>query len=279
MVHPAVLLLLKVSPEKHLRLRSWDFDMAQDTNKTLDKGLEMLFQFTERTPSLSVKDMMTLLDLPRSTIYRLLDTLKSKKLIQECGPGRYNLGLGILQLAKIASAGMNLLTIARPIMERLSEETGETVILSSLINNRAICLERIESSQVIKLTFERGKLLPLHAGASASVLLAFMEQEQQKKIIEDLKNEKFIIDLDLFLNRLNRVKEEGYVISNEEVDPGAWAVAAPIIGADGNLLAGLSVAGPKFRINVKQENLITDLLISNVNRINETLKQNEINYI
>lgn len=253
--------------------------MAQDSNKTLEKGLDMLFQFTERNPVLSVKDMMTLLELPRSTTYRLLDTLKNKQLIQECGSGRYNLGLGILQLSKVATIGMNLVNIAKPIMEKLSEETGETVILCGPINNRAICIERIESPQMIKLTFERGKLQPLHAGASAKVLLAFMEMEQKKLIIEDLKNENFIDDTDLFLQSLNKVKEKGYVISNEELDPGAWAVAAPIFGANGSLIAGLSVAGPKFRINVKQENFITDLLIQNVNEINEKLKRNEISYI
>lgn len=254
-------------------------DMAHDTNKTLDKGIELLFQFTERNPTLSVKDMMTLLDIPRSTTYRLLDTLKSKQLIQESGPGRYNLGVGVLQLAKVASIGMNLLTIARPIMEKLSEETGETVILSGLINNQAICLERIESAQVIKLTFERGRVQPLHAGASATVLLAFMDPDKQKMIIEDLKAEQLIDDRDFFLQRLNDVKKRGYVISNEEVDQGAWAVAAPIISTNGNILAGLSVAGPKFRINVKQENQITDLLLSYVHDINEKLRQNEINYI
>ncbi|MGO4889874.1 IclR family transcriptional regulator [Anaerobacillus sp. MEB173] len=253
--------------------------MASDSNRTLEKGLEMLFQFTERQPVLAVKDIMTLLDLPRSTAYRLLDTLKSKDLIQECGSGRYSLGLSILQLAKVATAGMDLLQLATPIMESLSEETGETVILSGVVNNKAICIDRIESTQAIKLTFERGRLHPLHAGASAKVLLAFMDKENQQKVLQQLKKEQLIDDIEIVKQALNKVKEQGYVISSEEIDVGAWAVAAPVFGANGNIIAGLTVAGPKFRVNIKQENLITDLLLAKVKELNEKLKVTEINYI
>ena len=253
--------------------------MASDSNRTLEKGLEMLFQFTERQPILAVKDIMSLLDLPRSTAYRLLETLKSRDLIQECGNGRYSLGLSILQLARVATTGMDLINLATPIMKELSEETGETVILSGINNNQAICIDRIESNQAIKLTFERGRLHPLNAGASAKVLLAFLDQEVQEKILLELKEQNLIDDIYLFEQMLNKVKEQGYVISNEEIDLGAWAVAAPIFGSNGSIIAGLTIAGPKFRVNIKQENMITDLLLAKVNELNEKLKFTEINYI
>ncbi|WP_172371651.1 IclR family transcriptional regulator [Sporosarcina jiandibaonis] len=253
--------------------------MSSESNRTLEKGLDMLFQFTEKKPVLSVKEIMELLDLSRSTVYRLLETLKNKELIQDCGSGQYSLGLNVFQLSKIAKTGMNLINMATPIMEELSQETGETAILSGLVNNQAICIDRIESSQTIKLAFERGRMHPLHAGASAKVLLAFMEIERQDRTLEELKRENLIDDINMFKESLKKVKDQGYVVSSDEMDLGAWAVAAPIFGANGDIIAGLSVAGPDFRINSNQKEKITNLLLAKVKRLNEKLKLAEINYI
>lgn len=253
--------------------------MASDSNRTLENGLDMLFEFTEQKPVLSVKDMVAELDLPRSTAYRLLETLKNKKLIQESGPGRYRLGLSILQLAKVATVGMELVTLALSTMEELSKETDETVILTGLIDDRAICIDRIESTQPIKLTFERGRVQPLHVGASAKILLAFLDEEKQRDIIDRLWRNGLIVDRNEYKKRLSNIKEEGFAISNEEIDLGAWAAAAPIFGVSGNILAGITVAGPKYRIDKEKETRIIDKLILFADDLNEKMKLMEIDSI
>ncbi|MFJ5760796.1 IclR family transcriptional regulator [Neobacillus sp. NPDC093182] len=253
--------------------------MASDSNRTLENGLDMLFQFTEQKPVLSVKDIVAELDLPRSTAYRLLETLKNKKLIQESGPGRYRLGLSILQLAKVATVGMELVTLALSAMEELSKETDETVILTGLIDDRAICIDRIESTQPIKLTFERGRVQPLHVGASAKILLAFLDEDKQRDIIDKLWRNGMIVDRNEYKKRLSNIKEEGFAISNEEIDLGAWAVAVPIFGVSGNILAGITVAGPKFRIDNEKEKRIIDKLQLFADELNEKIKLMEIDSI
>jgi DNA-binding IclR family transcriptional regulator len=253
--------------------------MASDSNRTLEKGLDMLFEFTEQTPVLSVKDMVAELDLPRSTAYRLLETLKNKKLIQESGPGRYRLGLSILQLAKVATVGMELVNLALSAMEELSQETDETVILTGLIDDRAICIDRIESTQPIKLTFERGRVQPLHVGASAKILLAYLDEEKQRDIIDKLWRNGMIVDRNEYKQKLSTIKENGYAISNEEIDLGAWAAAAPLFGVSGNILAGITVAGPKFRIDDKKETKIIEKLLSFTEDLNEKIKLMEIDTI
>ncbi|TDL75427.1 IclR family transcriptional regulator [Rhodococcus qingshengii] len=253
--------------------------MASDSNRTLENGLDMLFQFTEQKPVLSVKEIVAELDLPRSTAYRLLETLKNKKLIQESGPGRYRLGLSILQLAKVATVGMELVTLALAAMEELSKETDETVILTGLIDDRAICIDRIESTQPIKLTFERGRVQPLHVGASAKILLAFLDEDKQRDIIDKLWRNGMIVDRNEYKKRLSAIREEGYAISNEEMDLGAWAVAAPIFGVSGSVLAGITVAGPNFRIDKEKENRIIDNLLLFAADLNEKLKLMEIDSI
>jgi DNA-binding IclR family transcriptional regulator len=250
--------------------------MASDANRTLEKGLDMLFQFTEKNPVMSVKDIVAELDLPRSTAYRLLDTLKSKQLIQEHGPGRYRLGLSILQLSKVATAGMDLIQLVTPMMEELSEETGETIILSGLFGDHAICIDRIESLKPIKLTFERGRILPLHLGASAKILLAYMEEEAKKKVIQRVHENGYILDVEDYKQKLITIKDQGFVISNEEVDPGAWAAAIPIFNASGDILAGISVAAPKYRIDAEKEKKIVDRLLICAADLNNKMKLMEI---
>ncbi|WP_181347565.1 IclR family transcriptional regulator [Thalassobacillus sp. CUG 92003] len=251
--------------------------MAGDANRTLERGLDILFQFTEDNPVLTVKEITQQIGLPRSTVYRLLETLKAKSLIQEYGSGQYKLGLSILQLAKVSMSSMDFLNLATPIMKELSRETGETVILSGIVGKQTICFDRVESSKTIKLTFERGKVQSLHAGASAKILLSYMEEEIQENILDDFLESGLIDSKQTFKEQLKHVKKSGYVTSFEEIDQEAWAVAAPIFGSRGHILAGLTVAGPQFRLDEAKKQAILEDLLSYARDLNERVEISEIN--
>jgi IclR family acetate operon transcriptional repressor len=146
------------------------------------------------------------------------------------------------------------------------------VILSGLMNDHAICIDRIESTQPIKLTFERGRVQPLHKGASAKILLAYMDEKRQQMVLESLHQQGKIEDKLLFQQSLADIKEQGYVITSEEIDPGAWAIAVPIFGASNEILAGISIAAPKYRIDSAKEQAIIQQLLPNAIKLNEQMK-------
>jgi DNA-binding IclR family transcriptional regulator len=223
---------------------------------TLEKGLKILMLFNEERPVLDIATISAELGLPRSTAYRYVATLEAHGLLEkDTKPRHYQLGLKVLELSWVVRQQLSILTVARPIMQELQEKTQESVFLFAVHGRRAICLERIESPHSLRLTFERGKTLSLHAGASAKVLLAHLNEQEQDQILQEANlpryTEHTITDPKVLKAELRKIRQQGYALSYGEVDPISCAIGAPILDEQGNLVAGLSVAGPKYRFEEK----------------------------
>lgn len=213
-------------------------------NTTADRAIDLLCLFDVSTPVLSAGEIAEHLGISRSTAYRYIQSLRSYDLLEEdAGRGGFRLGPRIFELARVARQGLGLSELTLPVMEELSRDLGEAVILTRRSGSMAVCLERVETAQPIRLSYERGLLLPLHAGAPSKVLLAF--DEQADAVVDSLgKLERFtdstITDPDALRAELNVIRAQGYAVSNGERDVGVRGIAAPIFGADGKLAAGIS---------------------------------------
>jgi DNA-binding IclR family transcriptional regulator len=202
---------------------------------------------------LSALEVAQHLKMSRSTTYRYLQSLRSYDLIEEAdGSARFRLGARILELARIARVGLGLCELALPVMQRLRDELGEAVLLTRRFARQVVCIERVAGLASIRLTYERGDVLPLHAGASAKVLLAFAEESEIRRILREAKLPRFtdatIVDSEVLAEQLLQIRDQGYATSRGEVDVGVLGVAAPVLDSEGRVLAGLSVAGPAFRL-------------------------------
>ncbi len=241
---------------------------------TLEKGLNILLLFDDKHPVMSVPDIASRLKLPESTTYRYVTTLKSYGLIEEdTKPGYYCLGLEVLRLAEVVRKRLSIVEIALPIMKNLLRETEETILLTTIFEQKAICVERVESKHSLRLSFERGKVMFLHAGASAKILLAYLDDDQQDRIIKDIGLPRFtentITDPEVLKADLKNIRKNGFAISSEEVDPGACAIAAPILNGRGKIIAGLSIAGPISRINGDKIDRFIDLVKRSAKKISK----------
>jgi len=230
--------------------------LPSQRNTTADRAIDVLLLFDEQNPVLSAVEIGKRLELSRSTVYRYLQTLRSYALIEEVDRrDGFRLGSRIFQLARIARQGMGLIEVALPIMERLAEETGEAVLLTRRAGSLVTCIERVESSHPIRLSYERGQALPIHAGASAKLLLAFEEPSEIATVLKNMRFERFtdttVTDLPTFRASLKQIREQGYAVSLGELDEGVCGVAAPIFTPAGKV-AGISVAGPAFRMGSRE---------------------------
>jgi DNA-binding IclR family transcriptional regulator len=221
---------------------------------TLEKCVRILTLFGEGRPVLAVTEIARLLDLPKSTAYRYVSALKEYGLVEEdARSGGYRLGGKLLELAGTVRRH-GLLEIALPVMERLSLETGETVILAGLHQTKGICLERVEGHHALRVSHERGAVFPLHAGTSGKVLLAYLPPAEQEPIIaEGLPrfSETTITDPRKLQAELERIRRQGYAESNGEVIPHTYGLGAPIFASNGRIQAALTVSAPVERLNEK----------------------------
>lgn len=227
--------------------------MAGTGSKALNRGLDILFALAESQNLISVDELAKRVSIPESTIYRLLQTLEGRSLVQRYSPGRVGLGPAILTLARATRQQIegDLVEIARPFMQDLTARTGETSLLSFRVGLQGVCVESIDPDRPISLQGERGKVFPLYSGASALVLLAHLEQDMIEQIMAASQGQYHAhggeVTREALENAIASVRDEGYVVTIGERDAWAAGVGAPILDAQGNLLASFCLAGPKDR--------------------------------
>ncbi len=224
--------------------------------KTVDRLVRVLDCFTPGSPAWSLADLSTRLDLPKSTLHRFLVSLEAHGILRrDESDKRWRLGYRLFVWGNVAVESTGLRQIAAPIMRELVGKTGETVILTVYRAHEVLCIEKVETRHPVRLAFEVGQRRPPHAGASSTVLMAFLSASEIEEIIaEGLPKlcTNTITDPDMLRQYLSRVRREGYAVSTEETDPDAWGVATPVYGANNEVIAAVGVVGPSSRFSDSQ---------------------------
>jgi DNA-binding IclR family transcriptional regulator len=218
----------------------------RERNSTADRALTILQTFGDDRPEISAVDIAELLGVARSTAYRYLQTLVQTQFLVDTGRGTFRLGLRILELARIARGGLQLADLAVPRMKHLAEQHQQTVLLTKQMGPAVICLEREESrTQYVRLSYERGTVLSMNAGASAMVLFAWLPEDEIRRLVAGAALTKFtpktLTDPDAIVDRLAEIRRDGVAVTDGEVDPTAMGIAAPIFSGSGVVVAAVSV--------------------------------------
>jgi IclR family KDG regulon transcriptional repressor len=247
-------------------------------NQSLTHGIEILLLYDSSTPFLTVSEISKRLGYSQSKTYRLIRTFVKYGLIREDnGTARYSLGLNALRLGLLSQQQFNISVIARPFMKELSLLTKETVLLTAVNGTKGIVLDRVESEEPIRYSlFQPGASIPLHAGASSTILMACLPEEEWDRIIEKEGLKRYfpqtITKPGQLKARLREIRRRGYAFSDQEVDKDVRAVAAPILNGLGDLVGGLSVAGPVYRINKKRVSSLGRLIVQYAQKISSELE-------
>ncbi|KAB8136741.1 IclR family transcriptional regulator [Gracilibacillus oryzae] len=215
----------------------------------------------------SATEISKKVDMPVQTVHRLLSSLEKNGFVYKNKENRkFRLGLGLMQLGLSIWEGLSILNISRPLMEKLADKTQESVYLTVREGNDGIFVECINSPQMLRIAEPLGMRLPLCHGASKKVILAYMKPSAQERVIKGLirtgilKTER---ELDLLLDELTLIKQQGYSISTSETTHGTSGVAAPIFAWNGQVEGAVSVAGPEIRFRANYLNRI-------INAVKET---------
>jgi DNA-binding IclR family transcriptional regulator len=225
---------------------------------TLSRALAILDWYAEDHAAATAAELSSQLDIPRATLYRILNELKQWDLIVY-DPDRkaYLLGPRVLNFARSYSRGSNLLQIARPVILELRDRTGETASLHIVFNNERLCVDEVPSQHALHWSVPQGRRGPLYAGAAGTVLLAFLPGDRLEayKGTIDLKilGRNSVETWDQLLRKLDKIRNVGYAISSEEHFDGVGGIAAPILDEVGVAIASITVSAPLVRW--KKENI------------------------
>lgn len=219
--------------------------------QSVDRAISVL-EFLSRRGWGGVTEVANELDIHKSTAYRLLTTLRDRGLVeQNAATEKYRLGFGLVLLASSVTADLDILRCARPVSERLSEETQETVTVAVLEDDDAVVIhQNISRSSALNVDWT-GRHTPLHATAAGKVFLGHMPDDQRRRILRrrlERFTENTIVDAATLNEQLREVQARGYGYTVEELEVGLNAVGAPIRCSEGAVVGAVSVSGPVFRL-------------------------------
>ncbi|GAA3799770.1 DNA-binding transcriptional repressor XynR [Amycolatopsis tucumanensis] len=230
----------------------------RERNSTADRALDILMMFTDEERVLSGAAVAARLEVARSTAYRYLQSLVASRFLEEAPGGGFRLGLRVLELGRIARRSYGLSEAAAPVMAKLSEAVRETVLLTRRVGELVVCVDREEPpAHHVRLSYERGSTLPLNAGASALVLLAWSDPDEARAVLKSAPLQRFtpatLTDVDAVMRRLAEIREQGFSVTRGELDPDVLGIAAPIRDDEDRVVAAISVAALASRVPKKRE--------------------------
>lgn len=215
-------------------------------NKTVMRSMLLLDLF-EHHAELTFQEIITLSKMPKSSVYRMLQSLEELAFLEKGEDLKYRLGTIFLKYGHLVASRLDIRHISYPIMEKLHEETKEVINLTVRSGDEAIYIEKIDRYQTIRLYTEIGKKSPLYAGACPRALLAFLPVREQTSYLERTPLVQMasgtLTTIASLTMTMAKEREQGFTVSYSELEDNTAAVAAPIYNYQGEVVASISVAG------------------------------------
>jgi DNA-binding IclR family transcriptional regulator len=216
--------------------------------QAVDRAAQLLIQVARHRDPVSFTELITASGLAKSTTSRLLTALERNGLVRRDLAGRFSPGEVFVSYAWRGGAEADLVSVAQPVLAQLGEETGETINLGVARDGGLVeQIAQVDSKYLIGGTNWVGLTVPLHCAALGKVLLAFGAAELPKGRLEQ-RAPRTLTSRTLLAEDLAAVRERGYAVTIEELEPGLVAVAAPVFADGGIVIGALSVSGPASRL-------------------------------
>jgi IclR family transcriptional regulator, acetate operon repressor len=264
-----------IQEEKRLEdISAGNGEKAQVSVRAVERALDILLAFRPQDDALTVAQLLGRVELSRPTLYRLLRTLQGKQFLISSGdPQRFRLGPAVAQLAHVWTAGLDLSSMAEPMMRKVWEETGETVALFVPEGELRLCIAEMPSVQALSFKRGVGYREQLIVGASGKAILAHVPDLPHK-----LKSSAGPqIDPKRYSRELALIKDRGYAISKNELIQGAVAVSAPFFNGAAQVAGSLSVFGPSVRLSDAQIVKFGKLLVREARELSQVLGKSGTN--
>lgn len=217
------------------------------------RALSVLRTLAVHPEGMSLSKLAQTLDVPQGSMHRLLGVLEDEEFVSRSPSNRrFFLGPAARQLNDENARHHTLLVPAHPALAEAAGKCGETVFLTELTGDRAVCVSLVESTHPLRMFVRIGQEMPLHAAASARTLLADLPPDQARRLLTARELPAYTVgtvtDPDELMNLLTLIRARGYDVCDDELDRGVWAIAAPVRASTGRVVASVTLAGPSHRV-------------------------------
>lgn len=226
---------------------------AKRTLQSVDKALALLWAFDGPRAELGVVELARRVGLSPSSVSRLLSSLVRGNVVgYDEVTGRYRLGMGLVRLASVVTDHLDLRVLARPHLEALVEGTKETASLNIFTGDQAVTIDFLSSPLAVVSVLQLGRHGLVHCTSVGKLLLAYQKEEVRERALAETLSRftpRTIVDPEVLRVELERIREEGYAMAEEEREPELNAIAVPVRGVHDQVVAALGVQGPAHRFD------------------------------
>ncbi len=234
------------------------------TIQSLDRAIEVL-KIVANGSGMSLTEIAEAGDQSPATVYRILTTFRKHSIAEfdettqlwHIGAETYRIGTSFLRRTRIVEQ-------ARPVMERIMDETGETANLAIIDRGEVIFVSQVETHEPIRAFFRPGTRGPVHASGIGKAILAYRTPEQIHATLRSRPLEPYtastITGEDALADELAATRSRGWAVDDEERTAGMRCIAAPIFNQFGEAVAGVSVSGPSVRMPPERDRSLGELV-------------------
>ncbi|OGB93857.1 MAG: hypothetical protein A2Z31_01125 [candidate division NC10 bacterium RBG_16_65_8] len=225
--------------------------------QSITRALTLLEALADQRGDVGIAELSRRVHLHVSTAHRILGTLASRGYVRQSPEtGRYALGATAFHLTESYLGQMDLRHLVRPVLERLSRETGETANLVILDGREALYLDKVESPQSLRIFSRIGRRAPLHCTAVGKVLLAHWPKTGLEELVGggplEALTRATITSRSQLRRELAKVREQGFASDIEECEEGATCIAVPVRNSRGETVAAVGISGPSSRMHPRR---------------------------
>lgn len=221
--------------------------MATPIVQSLDRALDILELLGRSGAGVQEKDICAELGLNKSTVSRMLNTLRQRGYVEKRKDGNFRIGVRIVELSSVHLNSLQLKTEALSFMELLKAKTGLTIHLGTMSDMEVVYLEKLSAYTNMRMYSQIGKRVYAHCTGLGKVMMAYMSHDEVEKILRvkgmPAVTDKTITDKEELLKRLDNIRKKGYSVDEEENEIGVRCVAAPVFDYRGNVIAAVSATG------------------------------------
>lgn len=217
--------------------------------QSVDRSLQILELLKEKPEGMGITELANKLDVAKSTIHRLVSTLESHQYIQRSADQTsYRLGLKFIEMYHVVVDELNILEVARNVLEELSERTSKIAHLVMIEeDHQVIYLDKVETQSTIRIYSRTGRKAPLHCTGVGKAILAYSSDEKLNDFLSTKElfklTDRTITDATEFQNELEKVRQNGFAIDDEEHEEGIRCIAVPIFDHLGSATYAISITG------------------------------------
>lgn len=210
------------------------------------KACMLLGYFSADRPAWTLNELTTASGMNKTTVFRLMATLIQAGWVDRTDDGAYRVAMPLFEIGSAALSKLDIRSAAKPFMSELADAFGNTAYLMVPADQGAVCIDLLEGrNSLVVAGITIGSVMPYHAAAGPAVMLAHSKALRDRWVKAGLPaiTEQTITDVDRLTEHLDEIATAGYSLSVADYLPGVAAVAAPILGRNGSVVASISVGG------------------------------------